>query len=122
MDEQQILANLVALNAARREEEAAGRVRYLRPSFQAPDAPQQATLTIAPTGAVSRETSAEPWPDSAAERAQSVMRILRESADPLSVEDVASRFKRARRVDVESLLGIAVALGQARHVNDLYAS
>lgn len=122
LDDQQILERLVALNAARREEEAAGRVRYLRPSFQAPDAPQQATLTITPAAAAERAAAPEPWPDTAAERAQSVMRVLRESADPVDVESVAARFKRARRSDVAQLLDISVALGQARRVDELYAS
>lgn len=48
--DEQILENLVALNAQRAEEERNGHIRWLRPEYQAPDqwahggAPQQATL------------------------------------------------------------------------------
>ena len=38
MDDQQILTSLAGLNATRRDEEEAGRVRYLRPELQAPGA------------------------------------------------------------------------------------
>ena len=70
----------------------------------------------------SEASNQKPWPETAAERAQSVMRILRESSDPMNVEAVATRFKRARRSDVTQLLDISVALGQARQVDGLYAS
>ncbi len=57
---EQILANLVALNAQRHAEEAGGFVRWLRPEFQAPNAaPMQAALGgLAASRACRRHTSA----------------------------------------------------------------
>ena len=74
---QQVLTRLVALNAARAEEEARGNVRYLRPAFQNPDAADQSALTL-PSGqtptATQTPTAPSPRPAPVAERASRSVR------------------------------------------------
>jgi hypothetical protein len=110
---QQILSRLVALNAERQAEEAAGHVRYLRPDFQAPGETTQATLVAAPT-VQAAAAEPEPWPSEPADRALALRRILRTAEEPLTVEDAARRFKRAPRAAVGGVLTMLAALGQAR--------
>jgi len=117
---QEVLRRIVALNAARQAEEAAGRVRWLRPSFQAPDAAPQADLgmEVAPVEAATAKREPEPWPSSLPERARAVRRVLQEAAAPATVEAVARAFHNARRRDVADLLDTLVELGQARPTED----
>src|SRR5690606_8159172 len=65
-----VLARLVALNAARRAEERAGRIRYLRPAFQAPADATQAGFDLPPAPAPPSVDGAprRPWPDTFAAR------------------------------------------------------
>ena len=117
LSDQQILVRLVALNAERQAEEAAGLVRYLRPAFQAPGETTQAEITLdAPTSAASA-AEPEPWPAETAARALALRRVLREADRPMTVEAVAQRFKRAPRASVADLLDTLATLGQARHAD-----
>lgn len=61
---EQILENLVTLNAQRRAEEAGGIVRWLRPELQAPNAaPMQAALGgLLPADPVPATLRKQPWP------------------------------------------------------------
>src|SRR5690606_2405541 len=105
----------VALNAARRAEEAAGRVRWLRPSFQAPAEQVQADLGMAaPAEAEAAGRAPEPWPPSLPERARAVRRVLQEAAAPVPPAALARSFRRAPRREVTALLDTLVELGQAR--------
>ena len=123
LSDQQILARLVALNAERQAEEAAGLVRYLRPAFQAPGETTQAALAVAPTEARTATAEPEPWPTETAARALALRRVLREAEAPLSVEAVAQRFKRAPRAAVADLLDTLASLGQARRADaDAFAA
>lgn len=122
--EQETLRRIVALNAARQAEEAAGLVHWLRPSFQAPDDAPQADLgmEVAPVEAAAATREPEPWPSSLPERARAVRRVLQEAAAPATVETVARSFHNARRRDVTDLLDTLVELGQARSTeNGAYA-
>ena len=67
-----VLARLVALNAARRAEEAAGHVRHLRPAFQAPAAAPQSALALPAAAAPEAAAPRRPWPDTFAERITAV--------------------------------------------------
>ncbi len=118
--EKEVLRRIVALNAARQAEEAAGVVRWLRPSFQSPDTSVQAKLDIHVTQI---EVSVAPkkresWPSTLPDRALAVSRKLQELAVPVSAETVASAFRRAPRRDVTDLLDTLVELGQARLTED----
>src|SRR5690606_11329741 len=88
---------LVALNAERRAEERAGRVRYLRPAFQAPGAPVQSGLDLAtvPAPATDGEAPRRPWPDTFAGRIAAVRQAAEGGA--VTVEALLSRFEGASR-------------------------
>ncbi|MEM1117325.1 MAG: DNA methyltransferase, partial [Bacteroidota bacterium] len=122
LPEAEVLRRLVALNAARQAEEAAGHVRYLRPSFQAPGEVTQTTLDVAVPEAEPAAAAPAPWPAATKDRARAVRRVLREADRPLSVEAVRGRFKGARRATVADLLETLAELGQARATEAGYAA
>jgi len=111
-----LLQRLVDLNAARRAEEEQGHVRYLRPSYQAPEAPEaaetQGALDLDVDLSLDGE-AAEPlsWPSALKARAQAVRTVVTHADGPLTVEAVARHFHRARRADVRALLDTLDALG-----------
>ena len=107
-----ILARLVALNATRRAEEAAGTIRWLRPAFQAPEA--AARPAAQPSLAVDEATAAEatPWPKRAPEQYVALRAAL--GAAPATPAEVARRFARAPRNRMKEMLEALVAMGQAR--------
>jgi hypothetical protein len=113
LPEETILQRLVTLNAERRAEEEEGHVRYLRPAYQAPEtvetqAEMDLDLDIGSGGA-----PAEPldWPSGLKPRAQAVRAVMTHADEPLTVEEVAQHFYRARRSDVQELLETLEALG-----------
>ena len=128
-----LLERLVALNAERRREEAAGQVRWLRPEFQHPTAPapQQEAIPIGtgregPFTGPSRVPAAQtasprgPWPATLPEQVAAVAGVLAASSLPLSAADVASRFqgKGPWKKRLPQLLETLVVLGRARRLED----
>jgi hypothetical protein len=117
----EILARLVALNQERRAEEATGLVRWLRPEYQAPAAKtivvkEQGRLDIAdvPAAAGARK----PWPRTLPERITGIRGLLAAQPRPSHTEELARRFHRAPRNDVQDVLNALVALGLARRLDD----
>ncbi|MFN3598031.1 MAG: class I SAM-dependent DNA methyltransferase, partial [Rubricoccaceae bacterium] len=92
-----VLERLVALNAARRAEEAAGRVRWLRPSFQAPGAAQGGLGLASVAPAAAATPAARPWPETLAARTVAVRQAVAGGAR--TPEAVAARFAGARDRD-----------------------
>ncbi|MFC7462200.1 class I SAM-dependent DNA methyltransferase [Hydrogenophaga defluvii] len=117
-----LLERLVALNAQRAAEEAAGTVRWLRPEFQDParraaiataaPAPQQAGIEgvetqaeaqanaeldtpedTAATAAVAPTLTAQPWPPALPDQVRAVAQVLAGSPSPLAVPAIESHFK-----------------------------
>jgi hypothetical protein len=120
LGEEEILYRLVALNAERRAEEKQGRVRWLRPRYQAPEE-VQSELEIA-VDAPSSDGAAgavepQPLPDSLPGRMRAVRRVVEASGAPLTPEAVAARFHYARRDVVRELLDTLEAMGQAQRVD-----
>jgi hypothetical protein len=117
LEDEDILYRLVALNNERRAEEKQGRVRWLRPSYQAPDEVQSA-MEMEPSAASTGGDGAAPvekidWGGlSLAGRTQAIQQVVNASAEPLSVEEVAARFARARRARVRDILDTLTMLGQ----------
>jgi len=109
----EILAELVELNAKRAQEEAKGKVRYVRPDFQAGLQPVQTKTTEAPTKATkpgkSSKVDATKWPADVFERVGVVVRVLREQDEAVSVEAVAMLLPSAELADVEMALRNAAA-------------
>jgi hypothetical protein len=110
----EIVQRVVALNNARRAEEAAGVIAWLRPSYQDTAAPvaAQGGLAVEEGEAVALPA----WPT----REQERLLVLRSSlaAAPGSASEVAGRFARARPRAVAEMLDTLVAYGQARQAAD----
>jgi hypothetical protein len=116
-----ILAGLVALNRERAEEEWRGKIRWLRPEFQAGivAAPVQRELVVAPAMPVGRQS----WPKELPEQFKAVRAALAAQAVPARPDQVAAQFVRVRRHRVAEVLETLVSLGQARQAGrGLYAA
>jgi hypothetical protein len=127
LTDDEILEKLVALNAERAAEEAAGGVRWLRPEFQAPTdrgAATQATLSIEEPEAGEAEEAPTlpkaklPWPKTLPEQAQAIRAALAAQHGPITPAALAKQFQHARLDRVEDLLDTLVSLGQARALPD----
>lgn len=118
--EEELLMRLVTLNKQRAAEEAQGKVRWLRPDYQAPDATQDdaelATDQVEAPKAVAATKSKATFPKSMPEQ----IRVLREAlADrPHTTESMAELFKRKPRKSVEEGLQSLVAAGIAQYEED----
>ena len=115
----EILERLVALNAERVKEEAAGLVRWLRPDYQNPGSAQTQQTTLA----VEVEPAAKPgkqragklaWPKTLSERVKAVSTALASVKKPLTAPELAKRFARAKAADVAEILESLCAMGKAR--------
>ena len=124
-----VLAELVRLNARRAAEEAQGQVRWLRPAFQqAPAAPADQPLPgLAPADApeaVAEGTAdaapaaahRQPWPTALPAQIRLLADTLAASATPLSLEQLAARFqgKGRWRERLPTLLDTLAALGRVQ--------
>ena len=120
LPEADILTRLVALNAERQAEASAGRVRWLRPAYQAPEASQattQARLVLPTTDSLeTRNAKLETidWPAALAEQALTVRAVVQQAGAPLTAEALAARFRGAGPAKVRPLLETLVGLGQLR--------
>ena len=126
LSEDEILYKLVDLNKKRRAEEKQGRVRYLRPSYQAPEemqAEMEIDVNVEAGGDGAPAEKIDWGPLELAERTQAILQELTASETPLSVEEVAARFKHARRGKVRDILQTLSALGQAAETeNECYVA
>jgi len=99
--DEQILENLVALNAQRAEEERNGHVRWLRPEYQAPDEVQltQQVLTgIAdPKETVVAPVEQQTFPSSFKDQLAAIRDLLRTQGGEWTVAQVKAQFKNASR-------------------------
>ncbi len=94
--DEQILENLVALNAERAEEERNGLIRWLRPEYQAPDEiqPQQVTLEVLPTEEpIIEPVEQQKWPTKPKEQLAAIRDLLRTSSGEWSPKQIAAQFK-----------------------------
>jgi len=122
-DDKVLLEHLVALNAARAAEEAAGQVRWLRPNYQSPSTPSvgaglpaisQQEIEVQPVSPV--PTGKTPWPAILPEQVAAVARVLGAAQAPLDETAVAACFtgKGPWKKRLPQLLETLVALGRAR--------
>ena len=121
LTEADILTRLVHLNHQRQQEEAAGTIRYLRPTYQAPEQ-QQATLTLpqATTAApaTATETGPQPWPATLAQQMQAVRSVVQQAAVPLGAAQVAARFRGSSAKKVQPLLDTLALMSLVRFVEE----
>ncbi len=124
--DQEILRRLVALNAERAAEEAAGTIRWLRPDYQrqkvegAKPKPEQTNLPLPaqlatrnPQPPSSSPRKKLPWPKTLADRVRLVDEALRQSATPQTAETLAKHFTRAKPADITEILETLTTLGRA---------
>ncbi len=144
LSDEEILERLVALNHERVAEEAAGKIRWLRPEFQCPktgeptktqqsfaeadededDSEDEAPAgksgkgkkKAAPKPASSKSNTATKaaWPATLPERIRAVRHALTTHAKPATAATIAGQFTKANKATVAELLETLVAVGQAR--------
>jgi hypothetical protein len=122
LTDEEILGNVVSLNAQRIAEERSGIVRWLRPEYQAPNEllVQTALAGMAPVEGPAATRRKRPWPASLPDQVRAVKDSLR--AEPMqNVQQIASGFKPASRTRVSEILETLTALGQTRQVDDRYS-
>ncbi len=125
-DTDELLVRLVELNQKRANEESAGTVRWLRPSFQQAVTPaQQAEIEVeseeaeaAPAAAPAAPAGRRPWPGSLPDQIKSVADLLSGSSQPMSLDAIAGHFTaRGRwRERLPTILETLAAVGRARRV------
>ncbi|MFU1607565.1 class I SAM-dependent DNA methyltransferase [Sulfitobacter pontiacus] len=118
LSDEEILLRLVALNKERAEEEAHGRIRWLRPDYQNPTGQKVAKGKTGDMdlGVVAKIEKA-PWPKTMPEQIAAVREALTEMGEA-TPEQIARRFVRARAGTVEPLMESLAALGQAEKGGD----
>ncbi|MEI8326015.1 MAG: hypothetical protein WCH44_11745 [Betaproteobacteria bacterium] len=135
-DKDALLLRLAALNARRAAEEAAGTVRWLRPSFQHPSAQgTQSALDMgtqaqteesdesdgaeSTTSRVSVPIVKRPWPSGLPEQIKTVAEVLSACVMPLTLPALEAHFTaRGRWRDrLPTILDTLEALGRARRVD-----
>jgi hypothetical protein len=118
LPEAEILTRLVALNQQRKEEEARGNIRWLRPDYQIPKfgtARDKAQLDLG-SGAMRVTPDATPagpkplFPPTDLRQTAAVMGTLAGASGPLSSTAIAARFRQGRRIlpQVEAVLAALV--------------
>ena len=123
--DEQILERLVALNRERAAEERDGKVRWLRPEFQAPgDIP-----AAKPAGQIEAEqvvaggAAGEPrLPAALPDQVAAVRAALARMDDIVTLLEVSRQFAQGKRVEnkVDDVLRALTLLGQAEHVDGAY--
>ena len=118
LSDEEILSRLVELNAARAAEERQGLIRWLRPEFQNPQGAQQTGFAAGDKEAAAVAASGKqeklPWPKTLAEQAKAVRAALVSDSGVTTAEQLAKRFRGARKDKLAELLETLVSLGQAR--------
>lgn len=108
-----IVARVVALNAERVAEEAAGQVRWLRPAYQAPMETVRAARQTALAVDAAANAAERRWPPDQPAQFVALRAALRDR--PAAPAEIARLFKGAPRGDrLPKMLQTLVALGQAR--------
>jgi Spy/CpxP family protein refolding chaperone len=101
LTDEQILENLVKLNAQRAEEERNGHIRWLRPEYQAPDQIQatQTTLEgiIEPETIIPTPATQQKWPKDFKDQLAAIRDLLRTQGGEWSVDTIAIQFKNGTR-------------------------
>ena len=119
--EEELLQRLVDLNHQRAAEEAQGKIRWLRPEYQAPEeAAEQGKLdTTSPDATTGKTTKRQndkttklPWPKTL----QAQIRAVRDQLEtaPMDVTTLAAQYKRKPEKSVAQILDALVELGMIR--------
>ena len=122
LPDEEILAQLVALDKERAREEARGEVRWLRPEYQIPrfGSPKEKAELDLVGGAMSEETAAVAGPKPSlpcgeVEQTAAVMAALASATRPLDAVALAAIFRQGRRIapKIAAVLGALARMGFA---------
>lgn len=120
--EEELLMRLVALNHHRAAEEARGKVRWLRPNYQAPDAEQSHIGIIEDEFSSNTEKKSVvkklTWPKDIHDQINVLLDSL---TTPTTAENIAERFKRKPLKHVEAVLDALETLGKAQKEEELWS-
>lgn len=122
LTDEQILERLVALNAERAREEAAGHVRWLRPDYQIPRVAKGAAAKSGELDLGEAPAAAEDLPDfpkDAADRPAAVLSVLDHADAPLDVAAIARSFNKGGKRIEQAILKVLPALVRYGHVTAL---
>ncbi|RRN66476.1 class I SAM-dependent DNA methyltransferase [Caulobacter sp. 602-1] len=123
LTDEQILERLVALNAERAREEAAGHVRWLRPDYQIPRfakgaAAKSGDLDLGEAPAEADDELLD-FPKDAADRPPAVLAALEAAGEPLDVPALARRFKKGGKRIEQGVVKALTSLVRWGHVTAL---
>ena len=111
--EEELLCRLVALNQQRAAEERQGRIRWLRPEYQAPDAVQTrselTTTTPTPTVTPLVAAASQVWPKTLREQVELMRELL---ATPQTLDQLAAPFKRRPTKAIQQQLDALAGMWQ----------
>jgi hypothetical protein len=121
---EQILERLVALNAERAREEAAGHVRWLRPDYQIPRFAKGATaksgeLDLGEAAPADDGDDLLDFPKDAADRPPAVLAALEAAGEPLDVAGLTKRFKKGGKRIEQAVIKALASLVRWGHVTAL---
>ncbi len=123
LSDDEILARLVALNAERAKEEAAGLVRWLRPEYQIPrfgKAVQAKTGELdLPESVVAIDAGMPVFPTDAGEAALAVEALLAKAGAPMTAAAIARGFKRGGKRVEQKVVKALTTLVRYGHVTAL---
>ncbi len=124
LDDETVLARLVAINRERAVEETNGMVRYLRPEFQDPGyTPPIAEILDFGETALAFSASATVWPKGLTEQVSAFSRVLTGASETLSAQDIARIFKGKRAATIRPVLQALTGVGlERRTADDKYAA
>ncbi|MEP6489954.1 class I SAM-dependent DNA methyltransferase [Microcoleus vaginatus GB2-A3] len=124
LTDDQILENLVTLNAQRAEEERNGHIRWLRPDYQAPGEtyiqPSLAGITTETETAIT-PTEQQPFPKTLKEQLSAIRDLFRTQSGEWTAAQVTAHFKGANRKQkvildcLESLEDLGILLSHAEN-------
>jgi len=111
--EEELLIRLVELNSQRTAEEAQGRIRYIRPDYQAPEATQAGAklADVAAAKATEIESSAAKpaWPKAMRDQITAVRSALGKA--PMAQDELAGQFRNKPRKSVAAVVEALESLG-----------
>lgn len=122
LDDEPLLAGLVALNAERAREEAAGHVRWLRPAYQAPrfgDGAPRRSRELDLVAAKVAAPALAPFPADPYEQPLAVEAALAMAGRPLSAAEIAGAFRGGSRMRGERVLQALGTLARYGRVSAL---
>jgi hypothetical protein len=123
--DEELLARLVQLNRTRREEEARGEIRWLRPAYQArrfgrPADRQAAAEAGAQLGAALVVASRKPaFPTEAVEQTAALFAALAQASGPIDVATLAAGFRKSAALQgrIAAVLASLARLGYVTSVD-----